>query len=32
MRMVIHVSELPWLTIPIRLVCPAGRQETDKTK
>ena len=32
MRMVIHVSELPWLTIPIRLVCPAGRRKSIKTK
>ena len=32
MRMLIHVSELPCLTLPIRLVCPAGRQEKPQNK
>ena len=32
MRMLSHVSKLPWLTLPIRLVCLAGRQESIKTK
>ena len=30
MRMVRHVSELPCLTLPIRLVCPAGRRKASK--
>ena len=32
MRMLSQVSELPCLTLHIRLVCPAGRQEINKTK
>ena len=32
MRMLSHVSELPCLNLPICLVCPVGRQETNKTK
>ena len=30
MRMLIHVSKLPWLTIPIRLVCPLADGKATK--
>ena len=30
MRMLSHVSELPWLTIPIRLVCPRADRKPTK--
>ena len=30
MRMVCHVSKLPWLTIPIRLVCPLADGKATK--
>ena len=32
MRMLSQLSELPFLIIHIRLICPAGRQDTNKTK
>ena len=32
MRMLSHESELPCLTLPIRLVCPAGRRKSHKSK
>ena len=30
MRMLSHVSELPWLTLPIRLVCPLADRKASK--
>ena len=32
MRMLIHVSELPCLTLPIRLVCPLADRKASKQK